>query len=79
MKKIFTNSDQLPRLTPMGFMKTKVPPKIWNIIWDSYNVLKQLPPKEEIFDDSDPKYKDNSYAEMFDFINCNNRRNMVGI
>ena len=67
MQKIFSNHHDLPSLTSLGFAKTKVPLNIWNILQDSYNILKQLPPEEESFADLDPKYKNNSHSELFNF------------
>jgi hypothetical protein len=67
MQKIFTNQHDLPSLTPLGFVKTRVPLNIWNIIQDSYNIIKQFPPEEESFEDLDPKYKNNSHSELFNF------------
>ena len=66
MKNIYTNPNDFPHFTSLGFMKTKVPIKIWNLISDVYKILRMFPPKEESFKDLDPKYKDNSYSELFE-------------
>ena len=65
MQKIFSSPQDLPCLTPLGFIKTKVPSDLWEMIEDSYNVLKQLPSETESFEDLSPKYKNNSHSELF--------------
>lgn len=69
MKNIYTNPNDLPSFTPLGFMKTKVPLDIWEFITDMYNVLKQLPPIEESFENLHIKYKGKSQSELFEIRN----------
>lgn len=62
---IYTNPRELPRLTKYGFLKTKVPKDTWDFIMEMYALIQHIPPKEDVFDKLDSKYKNNSFAEVF--------------
>ena len=50
MKKIFTNQSSLPKLTQSGFLKVKIPPNVYDMVLEAYNVLKQIGAKPETVD-----------------------------
>ena len=47
--KVFTSKEQIPKFTELGFSIQKCPAETWNIINDSYNILKDKG-VEEVFD-----------------------------
>lgn len=47
--KVFTHRDQVPKFTENGFEILKCPTETWNIINDSYNILKDKA-QNEVFD-----------------------------
>ncbi len=47
--KVFTSKEQVPKFTELGFSIQKCPAETWNIINDSYNILKDKG-VEEVFD-----------------------------
>ena len=73
-KKIYTHKSQIPKLTEKGFEVVKVPEYMWNIIQESYSLLKDKN-ELEVFEGKEQFIKGDS--ELISYDTIPNIRNMI--
>ena len=76
LPKTYTDYNQLPKLTPNGFKLIKCPKETWDLIQNSYSILKDKE-KDETFEGKENVIQGSSNSTLLSFENLPNERALI--